>query len=429
MLNRPPRESSWVSWLYVVLCAAAIFATVPFGRRITEYIDLFVDDSVFTIIVVGVFAVLAFYVVRFLIRRSNSSAGSYFWLGVVAVVFCVYAYNLRDNAVETLHFFQYGLLGLLIYRALCHRVRDSSIYFIALCLGFLFGALDEAIQWLTPQRVWDMRDILLNSVAVGLVQIAIGLGLKPAIIQPGFGVRGMVLLCRTLALAVFIFGMCLLNTPAVIDLYIDKIPGAAHVREKSSQMAEYGYLYRDPEIGIFRSRFSRDELKNQDRIQAERTAKVLDQYPEVKLYPDFFKRYTVINERFIHEAGVHLFRREKYLNRFLDYGDRVSTSGRYRQSIRVAWRETRILEKYFPKTISLTRYGISPAHRAKLNAAHNANEAYESKVSKSLITIVTYKQMAWGIAGTIIILLGGSLLYSGRRNDGVSGDKGNLSND
>ncbi|MGB0577527.1 MAG: hypothetical protein ACPGPC_15460 [Alphaproteobacteria bacterium] len=128
MLNRPLRETIWVSWLYVVSCAAAIFATVPFGRRITEYIDLFVDDSVFTIIVVGVFAVLAFYVVRFLIRRNNSSAGYYFWLGVVAVVFCVYAYNLRDNAVETLHFLQYGLLGLLIYRALCHRVRDSSIY-------------------------------------------------------------------------------------------------------------------------------------------------------------------------------------------------------------------------------------------------------------------------------------------------------------
>jgi hypothetical protein len=417
MLNHPPRESIWVSWLYVVLCAGAIFATVPFGRRITEYIDLFVDDSVFTIIVVGIFAVVAFSVVRFLIRRGGVSLGSYFWLGAVAVVFCIYAYNLRENAVETLHFFEYGLLGLLIYRALCHRIRDYSVYIIALFLGFVVGAVDEAIQWLTPQRVWDMRDILLNSVAVGLMQVAIGLGLKPAIIQSGFGVRGVVLSCRTFALAVFIFGVCLLNTPAVIDLYIDKISGASHVRGKSSQMAEYGYLHRDPEIGRFRSRFTIAALKEQDAAQAKRAAKILNQYPEVPLYPDFFKKYTVINDRFIHEAGVHLFRREKYLDRFIDYKGRISQSRRYKYAVLSAWRETRILEKYFPKTLAQSRYDISPTRWALLDAAHDAETDYESPVSKSLITIGTYPQMAWGIVGSIIVLLAGSSLYSHRRND------------
>jgi len=417
MLNQPPRESIWVSWLYVVLCAAVIFATVPFGRRITEYIDQYADDSIFTIIVVVIFAVVAFRVVRFLIRQGETSPGSYLWLGAVAVVFGLYAYSLRDNAVETLHFFEYGLLSFLIFRALCHRVRDYSIYPIALCLGFVVGAMDEAIQWLTPQRVWDMRDILLNSVAVGLMQIAIGLGVKPAIIQSGFDVSGVVRLCRMLALAIFVFGVCLLNTPALIDLYIDKIPGMSHVRGKSSQMAEYGYLHRDPEIGSFRSRFTIAALKEQDVAQSKRVAQILDQYPDVPLYPDFFKKYTVINERFVHEVGVHLFRREKYLDRFLDYEGRISQSTRYKRAVLIAWRETRILEKYYAKTLAQSRYGISPMHRALLDAAHIAETEYESPVSKSLITIVTYPQMAWGIVGSIIVLLGGSLLYSRRRND------------
>jgi hypothetical protein len=105
----------------VVLCAGAIFATVPFGRRITEYIDLFVDDPIFTIIVVGIFAVVAFGVVRFLIRSGGPGVGSYLWFGGVAVGFCIYAYSLRENAVETLHFFEYELLSFLIYRALFHR--------------------------------------------------------------------------------------------------------------------------------------------------------------------------------------------------------------------------------------------------------------------------------------------------------------------
>ncbi len=417
MLNQPPREAIWVSWLYVVLCVAAIFATVPFGRRITEYIDFFVDDSIFTIIVVGLFAVVAFRVVRFLMRQGETSPGSYLWLGGVAIVFGLYAYSLRDNAVETLHFFEYGLLSFLIFRALCHRVHDYSLYPIALCLGFIVGAMDEAIQWLTPQRVWDMRDILLNSVAVGLMQIAIGMGIKPAIIKSGFGVNGVVWLCRTLALAVFIFGVCLLNTPAVIDLYIDKVPGMSHVRGKSSQMAEYGYLLRDPEIGRFRSRFTIKALKEQDTAQSKRAAHILNQYPDVPLYPDFFEKYTVINDRFVHEAGVHLFRREKYLDRFIDYKGRISQSKRYKRAVLIAWRETRILEKYFPKTLAQSRYRILPTQWALLDAVHNAERHYESPVSKSLITIVTYRQMAWGIAGSVIMLLGGSLLYSHRRND------------
>ncbi len=342
------------------------------------------------------------------------------WLGAVAVVFCTYEYNLRENAVETLHFFEYGLLSLLLYRALSHRIRDTNIYLIAFSLGFIVGALDEAIRWLTPHRVWDMRDILLNSVAVGLMQIAIGCGLKPEIIQRGFSVRGGVLLCRTLALAVFVFGMCLLNTPAVIDLYIDKIPGAAHVRGKSSQIAEYGYLHHDPEIGHFRSRFTIDRLKQLDATQAKRSAQVLDRYRAVKDYPDFFENYTVINERFIHEAGVHLFRREKYLNRFLDYNGRVSESNRYKRAVLIAWRETRILEKYYTKTLALSWFQISPEKRVLLNAAHNAETDYESPVSKSLITIATRQQVAWGIAGTVIALLGVSLFYGRRRNDKVA---------
>ena len=191
----------------------------------------------------------------------------------------------------------------------------------------------------------------------------------------------------------------------------------SHVRGKSSQMAEYGYLLRDPEIGRFRSRFTIKALKEQDTAQSKRAAHILNQYPDVPLYPDFFEKYTVINDRFVHEAGVHLFRREKYLDRFIDYKGRISQSKRYKRAVLIAWRETRILEKYFPKTLAQSRYRILPTQWALLDAVHNAERHYESPVSKSLITIVTYRQMAWGIAGSVIMLLGGSLLYSHRRND------------
>ncbi|MBK18239.1 MAG: hypothetical protein CMM52_05315 [Rhodospirillaceae bacterium] len=417
MLKQLPREPVWVSWLYVALCAATIFATVPFGRLLTDYINEYFDDWIFIALVVVVFVLTIAAIVRFLILNRGATFWSYFWLAVISIIFCSYAYSLRDNAVETLHFIEYGLLGVLIYRALSHRVRDLSIYPATLCIGFVIGVLDEGIQWMTPQRVWDMRDIALNSTAVVLTQAGIGLGLKPAIISVSFSAKGVVLLCRVLALAVFSFGVCLLNTPNVIDRYVDLLPGGAEIRKKSSQMAEYGFLYKDPEIGVFRSRFDPKSLKEQDQTQSSRAAKVLDQYPDVPLYPDFFEKYTVINDRFIHEAGVHLFRREKYLDRFLDFLEDNVRGAKFDRAAHLAWRETRILEKYYGKTLGLSRYDIPPKRRAMLDAAQNPKRSYESPVSKALITGLTYGQVAWGTAFLIILLLGGSYLYSRRIND------------
>jgi hypothetical protein len=38
MLDRPPREREWLSWLYVVLWAFVIFLTVPFARDLIDFV-------------------------------------------------------------------------------------------------------------------------------------------------------------------------------------------------------------------------------------------------------------------------------------------------------------------------------------------------------------------------------------------------------
>ena len=66
-----------------------------------------------------------------------------------------------DVWVERIHFVEYAFLGLLISRTIKVINLRSNIY--AGSLVTLIGSVDEIIQWFLPNRVGDMRDVLMNS--------------------------------------------------------------------------------------------------------------------------------------------------------------------------------------------------------------------------------------------------------------------------
>jgi VanZ family protein len=73
---------------------------------------------------------------------------------------------------ERTHLFEYGLVAILIHQALAERKRHGrQIAAPALCAVVatsLLGWLDEAIQWLMPNRAYDLRDVGLNALAGGM---------------------------------------------------------------------------------------------------------------------------------------------------------------------------------------------------------------------------------------------------------------------
>jgi len=70
---------------------------------------------------------------------------------------------------ERTHLFEYGLVALLAYEALTERLRAGRRtprpWALALLLAVALGILDEALQMLVPNRAFDPRDILFNSIA------------------------------------------------------------------------------------------------------------------------------------------------------------------------------------------------------------------------------------------------------------------------
>ena len=81
-----------------------------------------------------------------------------------------------DIPEERVHFLQYGILGILVVFTL--RRWSIPLFLIAAVFVAMVGAVDELIQWALPNRVGDLRDVLINTVA-GVLGVTMGIILRP----------------------------------------------------------------------------------------------------------------------------------------------------------------------------------------------------------------------------------------------------------
>jgi hypothetical protein len=407
LLDRLPREKEWVTWCLTALWVIVIFVMIPLARKVQMVVSgqwgrqAFLYIAVIAILSVGAASVV------YLLRRRVQRPGNYAWLAGVSAVFIGYTFELRNIPEEALHFVQYGILGVLLYRALSHRVRDGGIYVIAAAIGASVGIIDEMIQWITPGRFWGLRDIWLNFFAVSLTQVAIAKGLHPSIISGRPGLGSLQWLCRAVAVAVLLLGVSLHNTPSRIAWYSERISALAFLKNNPSVMVEYGYLYTDPMIGRFRSRFPLDVLEQTDATRGLEASQILDRFRNHSTYGQFLKENNPITEPFLHEARVHLYRRDWHLQKVeaLQPDDES-----YRLLLTVALRENQILERYFPNTLRQSGYVLLPDQIAFLKQNQLLDHAYTSPVGQNLITRFTETQI--GIASVLILtFLGVADLY------------------
>lgn len=406
MLDKPLREKETRSWLYVSLWSLFIFVTVPLARKIQAYIsehwgrELFLYGVIFIIVVV-----ISFSLLKLRLRKRALTNQNYLWLFAVSATFIAYAIHLKSNPEEAVHLVQYGLLAILVYRALTHRIADNGIYIITVLITAAIGIADETLQWLTPRRVWGIPDIWLNTVAAVLATLALAKGLAPGIVSGPPTRATAKLICRSALLVVLMLGASLLNTPQRISGYVGKLPALNFLVENSSVMAEYGYRYQGDETGLFRSRLSPDDLKQTDRSRAGEAAASLDSLPALSDYKEFLRRHTPFNDPFLHEARVRLNRRDYYLKSAARYKDRDIEE--FRRRMTIAHFENRIMEKYFPQTLSQSGFLLPPGTVSHMKENALLNTSYESAVSKHLLTFVSERQVLWAslILAAFLVLM------------------------
>lgn len=400
MFERPPQESEVRSWLWVGAVAVAILGSIPLARTIQRSVELSLGREAFLwmVGVVGALGLLSACAWR---ARRPGAAWRWLVLLVAAGVFAWRVYSLRHSPEEALHFVEYGLLSVLLYRALLHRVRDRSIYVCAALLGTTLGIVDEAIQWMVPGRVWDLRDLGVDAFAVALPQAAIALGLDPPLVARRLVARGRLLSLRLSLVAIVLLGGSLLNTPARIRAYSAWLPGLQFLRTSGEVMIEYGNRIEDPGLGLFRSRFERAELRRIDAARSDEVGAILASYPNRRDYRAFLARYTPITDPFSHEARVHLFRSRAYLRTAQEHPLDLDW---YQSDLTVAYREQLFLERYFPRSLTASGLGFAPELMEYLEERQLAAVSYESRVSEGLVSVVSERQVA-GIWLAALVLL------------------------
>lgn len=234
------------------------------------------------------------------------------------------------RAVEHFHFVEYGLITLLYYRAWRPRLDVSALVLPALA-PFLVGIADEAVQWYIPARVGELRDVVLNGVAIGC-GLLFAVGFEPPAPftrgwRPGsWRVTANAIAATVVALAAFV------------------------------HLVHLGVEIRDEAIGTFGSRYTAGELAG---LSSERAGRWTSAPPASR--PPRLSR----EDQYMTEGLQHVQAR----NSAWDTGDAFT-----------AWRENLLLEKWFapvlntPSNVSVTGHRWSPEHRADAAARAQGTE-------------------------------------------------------
>ena len=320
----------------------------------------------FAVLVAAVFVVA---VAQIRERRILRYTGLVFVAGLVWVLTVGFATDVaKVNVAERIHIIEYGLLAFLIYRALRpddDEPADASLPIFVVCGATLGGLADEAVQFLAPQRVGEIRDIGLN-VGAGIAGFLLALSLSPpARFRPRLEGRR-----RGIALAM------LAVTVVASTIYLDVV--------------HLGHEIEDEEVGRFRSRYSAAELH---LLSAERAQSWATD-------PPTGLETWAIEDHYLSEAAWHAGHR----NAALAQKDFIH-----------AWLANRVLEKYYPAFLDLEsfrgagRHRLAPKRREKLDRHMEAHphrpENYVSPVLASRIFLWP-RGIVWGVAAAVLISLG-----------------------
>ena len=364
-----------------------IYATVPFVRTVRE---AFVARWPAELIAYGVIAVVlgstvtAIFILRG--RQQHISRADSLWLAVVAGAIVLWTRSLMGQPEEAVHFLEYGALGVLLYRVFEERVPDPTVYVAATLTGLLVGTVDEVIQWLVPGRFWDFRDIILNTGAVALVQIAIWRLFKRPPRTVGLSSRRLV--CRLAAAQVFLFTLCMAATPQRLNRIAEHLPLPERLTTGIDTICEYGFHHVVDDRTAFRSRLSSGELLRSDQDRAPKVARDLD---ASRGRSSFTKSGTTpVSDPFGYELRVHLFARNRNLQEALAHEPGSSS---HRRHMTAAWRENLILENFFGETFEQSTYRWGSRTRIEAEAAQDPDELFVSQAGAHLITRVSEGQL------------------------------------
>ncbi len=315
--DRPVVDPQALRLATAIAAAAFVILSSPFVGELRAAIQSGFPQN-YRLIVVGiVLASAALLVLAALVRIRDDRGRRYAALGAAVSIAatCALAFRTGDanvDAVEAFHFVEYGVVTLLFYRV-WRSSGDLSTIVFPLLAGIIVGALDEWLQWFIPFRAGEIRDVFINGIASGC-----GVLFSVAVDPPGGPVWTVRAGGRTK------LGGCLVATLLLVAGFFS----TAHL----------GSEVRDPEIGVFRSRETVAGLESASRSRTERWQE----------HPPLVQARVGREDQYFSEALWHVRRR----NEAASHGDADT-----------AWRENRIVEKFYEPVLDTPSYAGATGQR------------------------------------------------------------------
>jgi hypothetical protein len=170
-------------------------------------------------------------------------------------------------------------------------------------------------------------------------------------------------------------------------------------------MREPQFKHRDPEIGVFFSRLSLEDIAKIDAERAEEYGTIFTEW-KTKRYRDFLLNFPGYARPFLYEMRVHIFRRDRRFSLAKKTADQKDRE----ENLFISYKENLILEKYFGKTLQKSSYKWRTKRLKQIEAEIDIAPSYRSPVG-AMAQIPLEEKALWGIIFLSII----ALVYMNKR--------------
>jgi len=118
--------------------------------------------------------------------KKEKCLESYFSFVFFLVIY-LYLVSISRFAVDKVHLLQFGLLSVFLYNALKVDISryDIMLYVFGVLICVLVAFFDETIQLYLPNRVFDWKDVLFDSVSSLITFLIIRINILKSSIEEG----------------------------------------------------------------------------------------------------------------------------------------------------------------------------------------------------------------------------------------------------
>ncbi|MDF1697602.1 MAG: VanZ family protein [Saprospiraceae bacterium] len=149
-------------WILVSIVIIAISFVLFLGRPVLDVLN---NQTIQAVIFVTAMVFTGISIFTHGLPSNHLYMNITIWIGLSAVFILSF---LRLGITERSHLIEYSILTLFVFMAMQERLKDKKnvlqIGGFSLLITIPLGIIDESIQFFLPSRVFDINDIIFNTL-------------------------------------------------------------------------------------------------------------------------------------------------------------------------------------------------------------------------------------------------------------------------